>query len=98
MRHLYLCFLGVQFRADSKRRNDIPLSGRGRARLGFATRPSIGRPGGDKEIEVTAGRVPKAGGEYTFHRYELPDDHPSPRDGELRDFLTLGTDDTLRLA
>jgi hypothetical protein len=23
----------------------------------------------------------KAGGEYSFHRYELPDDHPSRRDG-----------------
>jgi hypothetical protein len=32
----------------------------------------------------------KAGGEYSFHRYELPDDHPSRRDGELNDYLTLG--------
>jgi hypothetical protein len=31
----------------------------------------------------------KACGEYSFHRYELLDDHPSRRDGELNDYLTL---------
>jgi hypothetical protein len=40
----------------------------------------------------------KAGGEYTFHRYELPDDHPARREGELHDYVTLGTDDVLRSA
>lgn len=40
----------------------------------------------------------KAGGEYSFHRYELPDDHPARRDGELHDYLTLGADDILQLA
>ena len=38
----------------------------------------------------------KAGGEYKLYRYELPDDHPARRDGELHDYVTLGTDDLLR--
>jgi hypothetical protein len=33
----------------------------------------------------------KAGGEYSFHRYELPDDHPSRRDGELNDYTPTDT-------
>lgn len=40
----------------------------------------------------------KAGGEYAFHRYELPDDHPARQDGELHGYVTLGTDDILCLA
>jgi hypothetical protein len=40
----------------------------------------------------------KAGGEYSFHRCELPDDHLARRDGELHDYLILGVDDILRLA
>ena len=37
-------------------------------------------------------------GEYSFHRYELPDDHPARRGGELHDYLSLGADDILPLA
>lgn len=40
----------------------------------------------------------KAGGECSFHRYELPDDHPSRHDSELHDYLTFGADELLRLA
>ncbi|MDT5409060.1 MAG: hypothetical protein QOG14_1280 [Mycobacterium sp.] len=40
------------------------------------------------------------GEEHTFHRFELPDDHPAAhrRAGGPNDLLILGTDDRLRLA
>jgi hypothetical protein len=53
---------------------------------------------GTSEAFVESVAALKAGGEYSFHRYELPDDHPARRDGELHDYLTLGADDILRLA
>ena len=36
------------------------------------------------------------GGEaYSFYRWELPDDHPARRDGDLNDRLVLTEDDVL---
>ena len=40
----------------------------------------------------------KAGGEYRFPRYELPEGHSAQREGALHDYLVLGADDVLRQA
>ena len=43
-------------------------------------------------------RRPQGCGEFSFHHYELPDDHPARQNGELHDYVTLGADDVLRCA
>ena len=64
---------------------------------------NTGLRGGDEELARYAHEAwtPQIdalldGNAYTFHRYELPSDHPMRNLGHPSDYLELGEDDVLR--